>query len=158
MDAGSRYESFYAGERIPTFTEFLELAALYRGQLYVELKAVDPMKVLAEVSRVDMLDRCFFWSYTMEHLRILRAASAEARLMVRRQDVPSLKAAQALSPEIIEFTLQDDLSEIAHCRGIGLRSMLAYMGGRDRDIFDKIVAARPPDIATCIFLSCSVTT
>ena len=142
VDAGSRYESFYAGERIPRFAAFLELAKLYDGQFYVELKTVDAAKVLAEVIRADMLDRCFFWSYTMEHLRILRAASAEARLMVRRQDVPSLEAAQALSPEIIEYTMQDDLSEIADCRRMGLRSMLAYMG-RNRDMFYKITEVRP---------------
>lgn len=62
--------------------------------------------------------------------------------MVRRQDVPALKAAQALAPEIIEYVLENDLSELEDCRKRGLRNMLAYMG-RNRDMFARIADLRP---------------
>lgn len=142
LDAGSRHDSFFAAETIPSFAEMLAVAGPYGGQFYVELKEVDPHKVLSEVQAADMLERCFFWSYNIAQLRSLRAACPAARLMVRRQDVPTLDAVQDLAPEIIEFTLDDDLSEIETCRARGMRAMLAYMG-HNEDAFDQIVQARP---------------
>lgn len=142
LDAGSSYEPFYATERIPTLSQVLNVAKTYGGQLYVELKGVDPYLLLEEIRHHDMLDKCFFWAFEAARLRALRAACPEARLMVRRQDLPDLKAADSLSPEIIEFDMKDDLSEIASCRSMGLRSMVAYMG-RDPDQFHRIAEVKP---------------
>ena len=142
LDAGAHFDPFFAGEKIPTLAEILDIAKLYNGQLYVELKDADPAATLEVIRAAGMLERCFFWAYDLHRLRALRALCPEARLSVRLQDVPSLEAARAFNPEIIEFTLDDDLSQIATCRELGLRSMLAYMG-RKRDKFEQIAQARP---------------
>ncbi|KUF09996.1 glycerophosphodiester phosphodiesterase [Pseudoponticoccus marisrubri] len=142
LDAGSHFDPFFAGERIPEFAEILDIAKRYGGQLYVELKDADPAATLAAINAAGMLERCFFWAYDLHRLNALRALCPQARLSVRLQDVPSLEAARAFNPEIIEFTLQDDLTQIATCRDLGLRSMLAYMGNK-RTHFEQIATHRP---------------
>lgn len=142
LEAGASHDPFFAGEPIPTLRQMLDLGKAYGGQFYVELKHADPALVLDTVRAADMLDRCFFWAFDHSRLQALRAACPEARLMVRRQDLPDLDAALALSPEIVEFDLKDDLSGIADCKTLGLRSMVAYMG-RDDACFRQLVDLRP---------------
>lgn len=142
LDAGSHFEPFFADQKIPTLAEMLDVARLYNGQLYVELKHADPARVIAAVTAAKMLERCFFWSYDRNRLQALRAASPQARIMLRRQDIPTLETAQAWDAQIIEYDLRDDLSELPRCRALGLRSMIAYMG-RAEPSFDQLIAARP---------------
>lgn len=142
LDAGRHANPFFTGEPIPTFAQILDITQQYNGQLYVELKHAEADRVVAEVRAHKMMDHCLFWAYDLHKLRQLRQLAPEARLIVRRQDVPSLEAAQELGPEVIEFVHSDDLADLARCRDLGLRSMFAYMG-RDRAKFASIIDARP---------------
>lgn len=142
LEAGRHADAFFTGEPIPTFAQILDITRQYGGELYVELKHAGAEAVVNEVRAHGMMDRCLFWAYDVHRLRALRQLAPEARLIVRRQDVPSLEAAQVWSPEVIEFVHDDDLADIARCRDLGLRSMFAYMG-RDRQKFEQIAEARP---------------
>ncbi|MEO0990599.1 MAG: glycerophosphodiester phosphodiesterase family protein [Pseudomonadota bacterium] len=143
LDAGSWYTPHFRGHGIPSLDEILAVAKGYGGGLYVELKSADPGRVLDAVTRHSMLDHCFFWSFNHSKLAEIRKLSADARLMVRRQDYPTLDLALAdLSPEVVEFATADDLTEFSQCRAGGAKPMIAYMG-RDPATFDRIVEAKP---------------
>jgi len=144
LDAGSWMNPHFHDEGVPALRSVLDLARHYDGNLYIELKSADPACLLAEVIDLEMLDRCFFWSFDFAALKTLRALSPAARLMVRRQDHPSLAAAVGgtLFPGIIEYTLNDDWREFIPCRSQGLQVMIAYMG-REPATFDRIIDSRP---------------
>jgi glycerophosphoryl diester phosphodiesterase len=142
LDAGQRYDSFFANEPIPALGDVVSVARQYGKQLYVELKNADPARALEVIKAHNMLEHCFFWAFDLTRLRTLRQLCPEARIMVRRQDVASLHEAQEWHPDVIEYDLRDDLSEIAQCRELGLCTMVAYMG-RDPACFDQIADLRP---------------
>jgi glycerophosphoryl diester phosphodiesterase len=48
----------------------------------------------------------------------------------------------AYTPQIVEYTPDEDLSEFAGLRASGIQPMVAYMGG-DPLLFQRIIAARP---------------
>jgi glycerophosphoryl diester phosphodiesterase len=87
LDAGSWRGERYAGERVPTLEELLELA-LPRTQLNLELKCRDgaesahrlAMAVLAAVSRRDGLDSVIFSSFDAETLEAVRDVSPYAQI------------------------------------------------------------------------------
>ncbi|SLN75092.1 glycerophosphodiester phosphodiesterase family protein [Roseisalinus antarcticus] len=142
-DAGGWFDPFFNNVRIPTLDEVLALAVKYDGGLYLELKDAAPGQVWAAVQAAGLEQRCFFWSFDMDLLRALRQDSAAARIMVRREDHPSLDVALAtLAPAIIEFRPDADAAEVAALRDGPVASMIAYMG-RDGDVFDRIVDMRP---------------
>lgn len=143
LDAGSWFDPFFAGTRIPTLDEALALVARYDGRAYLEFKSAPPGPVLERVERAGMLDRVFFWSFNRDFLHELRGLSADARIMARREDYGSL--AETLSDygaNIVEFRPDADPLDIATLRGGPIRSMVAYMGS-DAKVFDRILAMRP---------------
>lgn len=144
LDAGSWYAPHFSKEKVPTLGAMLGLAEQYDGALYIELKAAPADLVLEQVQDFGMLGRCFFWSSETENLRQIRRLSKEARIMLRRQDYRSLEEAfcDGLAPAIIEYTLAEDWSEFADCRGRGAAVMVAYMG-KESVSMQRIVAARP---------------
>ncbi|MCY4195949.1 MAG: glycerophosphodiester phosphodiesterase family protein [Rhodobacteraceae bacterium] len=143
LDAGSWMNPHFHNEGVPELRSVLDLARHYDGTLYIELKSADPARLLDEVIDSEMLPRCFFWSFDFATLKTIRALSPTARIMVRRQDHQSLRAAtETLSPEIIEYALDDDWREIIQCQSYGIQVMIAYMG-RDPAIFDRIIKLRP---------------
>jgi glycerophosphoryl diester phosphodiesterase len=143
FNAGRDHTSVFAQEPIPTLQETLATVKRYDGQLYVEIKSATPAKVLDEVRTADMLENCFFWSFEIAYLRELSRLCPEARLMVRRQDLPSLQEVLDWQPYVVEFDLMnDDLAEIQDCQAAGVRAMVAY-SGRDPQHFATIAQHRP---------------
>ena len=143
LDAGVKFDPFFAGTRIPTLKEVLELLTRYSARAYLEFKSAPPAPVLKQVLDAGLLDRVFFWSFNRDFLMQLRAMSPEAQIMTRRQDYPSLAEAIAdYSANLVEFLPNDDLSEIASLRGSEIRSMIAYMGD-DEAVFEHMVKLRP---------------
>jgi glycerophosphoryl diester phosphodiesterase len=143
LDAGGWHDPFFAGTRIPTLDEVLASAQGHDGALYLELKSADPDRVWARVSAAGMAERVFFWSFDATRMQRMRQIAPGAQLMARRQDYPDLAATLAgYAPQIVEFTPDEDLSEFADLRAIGVRSMVAYMGG-DPLVFQRICDARP---------------
>ena len=143
LDAGRWFDPHFAGTRIPTLDEMLQLLRRYDACAYLELKSAPPALVLEAVATAGLLDRVFFWSFNRDFLVELRALSREARIMARRQDYPDLGAAIAhYAADIIEFLPNDDPLEIASLRGSTIKSMIAYMGG-DTAVFDRMIGLRP---------------
>lgn len=143
LDAGAWFDPFFAGTRIPTLDEVLDLLGKYNARAYLEFKSAPPAVVLEQVERAGMLDRVFFWSFNRDFLVALRALSADARIMARRQDYPSLEQAIAdFGADIVEFSPRASALEIASLRGSAVTSMVAYMGA-DPEIFAHMIDLRP---------------
>lgn len=143
LDAGSWFSSHFQGETLPTLDETLELAKLYNGQLYIEFKSAPANLVWDRVVAHGLQDRCFFWSFVIQTLRDLRAYTAEANIMSRRQDFPTLnEAANFLSPALVEYTVNDPWEDFSTLKDIGMPVMIAY-NGSDVSVFERIVDARP---------------
>lgn len=126
LDAGSWFDPHFAGQRIPTLRETLNLAELCGGGLYIELKDTDPDRLLNMVISAGMLERCFFGSENPQVMRDLRRLSADARLMARRCDFPTLESASTdYDAQIVEFDATlDDLDEVEGCRALQVQSMI----------------------------------
>lgn len=143
LDAGAWVDPFFAGTRIPTLDEVLALLHRYNGRAYLEFKSAPPAPVLDRVIRAGLLDRVFFWSFNRDFLVELRQISADAHIMARREDYPSLDETIAhYGASIVEFTPKADALEIASLRGSAVKSMVAYMGG-DSDVFAHLIDLRP---------------
>lgn len=143
LDAGSWFDPFFAGTRIPTLEETMALVARYDARAYLELKSAPPGPVLERVKQTGMLDRVFFWSFNRDSLRELRGLSADALIMARREDYGSLSETLLdYRANVVEFRPDADPLEIATLRGSAIMSMVAYMGS-DTDVFDQILMMRP---------------
>lgn len=142
LDAGPKTKGVPATVPISTFEDYLTAAKDHGGRLFVELKSADPAKILAAVTAHDMLGHCFFWSFDHAKVQAIRGINPKAAIMARRQDFPSLQALLEFAPQVAEFTLDDDLSEITACREAGISVMTAYMG-RDPAKFALITQVKP---------------
>lgn len=143
LDAGAWFDPFFAGTRIPTLEDVLDLLRRYDGRAYLEFKSAPPASVLERVERAGLLDRVFFWSFNRDFLVTLRQLSASAQIMARREDYPTLKETIAdFDANIVEFTPKASALEIASLRGSPVKSMVAYMGG-DIDMFAHLIHLRP---------------
>ncbi len=143
LDAGSWKDAFFARTPIPTLDEVLACAREHEGALYLELKSADPERVWNHVQAAELADHVFFWSFDAGRMRKLRQIAVGAQLMARRQDYLDVPAALLdYSPQILEYTPDEDLNEFAGLRDSGVKPMVAYMGG-DEAVFDLIIAARP---------------
>ncbi|MEP2782555.1 MAG: glycerophosphodiester phosphodiesterase family protein [Pseudoruegeria sp.] len=143
LSIGAWFSDHYKQEPIPTLEEFLQLANAWGGHLYIELKTSPAALIWDKVTRYALQDHCFFWSFNHHLLRDMRAISPDANIMMRRQDFENLDAALAsLDPSLIEFTPQEDLSEIKTLKEKGIPSMIAY-NGQDPDVFRRIAAHKP---------------
>jgi len=143
LDAGGWFRSDSAGHRVPTLKEFLQNAK-HRSGIYIEIKHADPVRLLAEVTAVDMLDNCFFWAGDTDVLHWLRAQSLVINLMAPRWMYTSVaEAAGAYNAQIVEFDVErDDLSEIKECAALGVRSMI-YSTRSDWDELASYLALEP---------------
>lgn len=143
LDAGSWFDPFFAGTRIPTLDEVLALLKRYHARAYLEFKSAPPAPVLEKVCEAGLLEQVFFWSFNHDFLIELRQLSADALIMARRQDYHSLDAAIAdFDANIVEFRPAEDAMEIAALRGSAIRTMVAYMGDAE-EVFTHIINMRP---------------
>ena len=143
LSAGIRFDAFFREERIMPLSAFLE-AARADGQLYIEIKDADPAATLAEVERMGMLARVFFWSPDATRLAAIRSLSGDARIMVERDNFPTIRdAIEALRPAIVQFDwANDDLEEIDDCHEAGIAAMVKYFGA-DATVFERIIRLKP---------------
>ncbi|MCM1231022.1 MAG: phosphatase PAP2 family protein [Ruminococcus flavefaciens] len=77
LDAGSWFDSSFAGEKLPTLSEALELIGNTECKVYLELKDIGDKEgfeeaVLESVSRCGMEEQCVFASFRYEYLRHLK--------------------------------------------------------------------------------------
>lgn len=85
LDAGSRYNKKYAGTRVPTLKEALQLA---RGkiQVYLDLKEVDPLPVVNVVREMDAKSYVYFRPYYFEALKRITGVDPTFRVLIDLDD------------------------------------------------------------------------
>ena len=144
LDAGSWFDPIYQGIQVPLLEEGIDLAREYGQQLYIELKLVDPEKVLRLVEDRGFLNDCFFWSFDKRYLRTLRELSDKARIMVRRQDYKNLDAALTdFDANLIEIHHSIATGqEMDACRAKGVPVMIAY-SGNDANEMERVISLKP---------------
>lgn len=86
MDAGSWFSSSFAGERIPTLKEALELIKDSECKVYLELKDIGDnpefaRKVLETAKECGVLEQCVFASFNYNYLTVIKETDAAALLL-----------------------------------------------------------------------------
>lgn len=159
LDAGSWFSPFHSGESLPALSEMIALCQSYGRQMYIEIKAADPARLIALVEEMAFLGECFFWSFDAELLRGVRAVSANARIKSTATDYPALDVLKAdLDPAIVEFHPEDFRWRADECRALGMTPMLQYFGD-DPEVFREILWLKPPmlnlDRADLLLAACA---
>ena len=143
LDAGAWFDPHFAGTKVPSLSEILDLLERYHGHAYLELKTAPPKPVLDMLAAAGLLGRVFFWSFNREFLLDLRELGPTVQIMARRQDYPTLEETVSdFSANIVEFLPTESELEIASLRGSEVKTMVAYMGS-DEATFKKILGMRP---------------
>jgi glycerophosphoryl diester phosphodiesterase len=143
LDAGAHFARRFAGARILTLAEGLELAR-GRVNLYLDLKDVDATQLAREVVAARMTRQVVFYDKP-EVLKAIRAAAAE-ELAVMTKWRPSFGIdgwADELRPATVEIDAVDVTPEACrafHRRGIKVQAKV--LGQDDRpEIWDRMAAA-----------------
>ena len=146
LDAGSWFSPHFAGERISTLAEMIAFCQAYDRQMYIENKSADPAKILALVEEMDFARDCFHWSGNHAlHVKI-RELSPTARIKSNGAGYTDLQALKAhLDPALIEIHAERYVQDAPAAERLNIVPMMQYFGD-DPEIFDKIVALRPPMI------------
>ena len=129
LDAGTWFDPFFAGERVPRLEDVLRHAK-GRGEVYIEIKEAEPKILLELVQHYEMIEDCFFWCEDARMMDQLRVLNKAVRLMARRYDFKTLEAViERHQPQVIEFNgLKFKQEELERCRELGILSMPFYMG------------------------------
>ncbi len=85
LDAGSFYSQKYAGTRVPTLREVLQLAK-GRIQLYLDMKEPDPTPVINLIRKADAKSYVYFRPYYYQTLKRITTADAAFRVLVDLED------------------------------------------------------------------------
>jgi glycerophosphoryl diester phosphodiesterase len=134
LDAGSWFDSKYAGERIPTLAEALDLAK-DKIDVMVELKATGtPEKAVPLIEQFGIVDQVVIFSFNSELLKIAKSMNPNLSMLHLLWVKPEEK--DTFPPEtLITRTLSahaniigmnwngvtSRLIEMAHKRGLGIR-------------------------------------
>ena len=140
LDAGSWFDPFFTGERVPRLKDVLARAKEGQLEVFVDIKEVEPKILLELVQEFDMLRDSFFWSRNIKIMDELRLLNKNVRLMARRYDFPNLKdTIERHNPQVIEFKgLKFTNKELKRCKELGILSMPYYAGSR-LNIFNKLI-------------------
>lgn len=98
LDAGSWFDASFAGEKLPTLREALELVRDTECKVYLELKDIGEKEgfeeaVLKVVSECDMMKQCVFASFRYEYLQHLKDLDGNLQILYNtsseRTDLPA---------------------------------------------------------------------
>jgi len=146
LDAGSWFSPHFAGERISTLAEMIALCQSYGRQMYIENKCADPARILALVDEMGFAEQCFHWSGNHALQAKIRQLSPTARIKANLARYPDMQALKDhLNPAIIEIPVERYGRDAPAAERLNIVPMVQYFGD-DREIFDRIVALRPPMI------------
>ena len=143
LDAGSHFARRFAGARILTLEEALELAR-GRVNLYLDLKDVDPARIAREVIMAKMTRQVVFYDKP-EVLKAIRAgATEELAVMTKWRPAFGLTGwVDELRPAAVEIDAAEVTEEACrefHKRGIKVQAKV--LGKDDRaEVWDRVVAA-----------------
>ena len=117
----------YAGTRLATFDEFIDLCKKMKLHPYVELKAetgltfMDLQKLIDKVQAEDMLDNVTWISYTTGYLDYVRNCYTKARLglvvdEIQEKSLLQVKALKTERNEVFLDSLEHDKDAVAICK------------------------------------------
>ncbi|MDR3620072.1 MAG: glycerophosphodiester phosphodiesterase family protein [Paludisphaera borealis] len=142
-DAGSPFARRFAGQRVLTLTEALNLAR-GRVNLYLDCKDVDPARLAREVLAAKMERQVVVYGEPAA-LQAVRAEAGEAvALMAKWQPRFGIDAwVGEVRPHAVEIDAEDVTSDVCrdfHRRGIKVQAKA--VGGDDRpEVWDRVAAA-----------------
>lgn len=146
LDAGSWFSPHFAGERISTLAEMITLCQSYGRKMYIENKCADPAKILALVDEMGFADDCFHWSGNAALQIKIRELSSTARIKSNSSDYADLETLKAhVDPALVEINAGRYERDAPAVERLNIVPMMQYFGD-DPEIFDRIVALRPPMI------------
>lgn len=106
LDPGVKFDAKFAGTRVPTFEEALDLAHGKIG-VYVDSKDIAPAALVAALEKADMSDKVVIYggSGFLKHVRELRPA---LKVMPEADDAATLEKLEAeLHPQVVAFDAGD---------------------------------------------------
>ena len=123
LDAGSKFKKKYANEKIPTFSEILEIANKNKIEVVAEIKSTDSTavkKVVAMVQNYKMQDRVILSSFNIDQIKEVRRLDSTIRIQlfatVNKEIIDQLKEINAewigsneFSQEIIDYAHSKNL-------------------------------------------------
>ena len=122
--------------------QILEIAVFYNSNLYVEIKAAEVERVMRLVNSYNLFEKCLFWSEDKKIMKDIINSNFKINYMLRRQDFKKLNdITERYKPQVIEYTINDDLEELQIVKENKIQTMIAYMGSNAK-IFEKIIKLR----------------
>jgi glycerophosphoryl diester phosphodiesterase len=143
FDAGAKFARRFAGRRVLTLAEGLDLAR-GRVNLYLDLKEIDPARLAREVVAAGMTRQVVFYAEP-SILRAIRAATTEdLAVMAKWRPGSGIEAwVESVRPAAVEIDAADVTPEACrtfHERGIKVQAKV--LGGDDRpEVWDRMIAA-----------------
>jgi glycerophosphoryl diester phosphodiesterase len=143
LEAGTKFARRFAGSRILTLKEGLELAR-GRVNLYLDLKDVDPARLAREVIATGMSRQAVFYDAPRVLNAIREAATEELAMMTKWRPRFGIAAwVDEVRPAAVEIDAVDVTPEACrdfHRRGIKVQAKV--LGPDDRpDDWDRVIAA-----------------
>jgi glycerophosphoryl diester phosphodiesterase len=150
LDAGSWFDSTFAGTRVPTADEALSVL-LGRVAVYLDVKDVPPERVVRLLQKHGIVSKTVIYGGTDE-LLAMRALDRDIRPMPEYpgspEQVPAL--AEALRPDVIAISspTRTTPEAVAACHAVGALVFVDAMGADDVDGWAQIVDAGADGIQT----------
>lgn len=142
IDLGKKYNSSFTNQPLPLLKQILEIAALYDSCLYIEIKNAEVKQVMRLVDSYQFFEKCLFWSEDKTIMKDIINSNFKINYMLRRQDFDKLTdITDNYNPQVIEYTINDDLNELQTVKEKRIETMIAYMGV-NKKIFEKIIKLR----------------
>ena len=142
IDLGKKYNSSFTNQPLPLLKQILEIAALYDSCLYIEIKNAEVKQVMRLVDSYQFFEKCLFWSEDKTIMKDIINSKFKINYMLRRQDFDKLTdITDNYNPQVIEYTINDDLNELQTVKEKRIETMIAYMGV-NKKIFEKIIKLR----------------
>lgn len=143
LDAGIKFAPRFAGARILTLAEGLELAR-GRVNLYLDCKEIDPAQLAHDVIAAKMEHQVVIYDAPSVIKAVRAAATAELALMTKwRPRFGITRWADELRPAAVEIDAADVTPETCHeFKNRGIKVQAKTLGTDDRpEVWDRMVAA-----------------
>jgi len=115
LDAGGKFDAKFAGTKVPTFEEALNLAHGKIG-VYVDCKEIAPKDLVEALAKADMSDKVVIYG-GRGFLRQVQALNPALKVMPEADNVETIKAIESqLHPKVVAFDagdFKDDVIAVA---------------------------------------------
>ena len=144
LDAGSWFDSRFAGERVPRISEMLDTLS-GKCNIFFDVKSGTPVDALVDmVVEKGWADKSFFWFADTVMLKRLVAIAPQLKVKVNASDEAGIaKWIKMCTPAYIEISPQDITPGVkSFCRKHSIKIMAAIQGS-DEKAYLEAIAAEP---------------